>query len=70
MFLHCLIVLHVQYKDPPVSWFQKRVRGNLNLLNDHAAKKLSEVNLIQVQYLRTGEDWRNLPDKKVIVMNV
>ncbi|XP_019171500.1 PREDICTED: DNA (cytosine-5)-methyltransferase 1-like [Ipomoea nil] len=53
------------YKGNPVSWFQKRIRGNQSVLNDHTTKKLTEINLIQCLYLSPGEDWRNLPDKKI-----
>nr|GMC78621.1 DNA (cytosine-5)-methyltransferase [Ipomoea batatas] len=54
------------YKSDPISWFQKRVRGNhQNILTDHITKKLTETNLIQCLYLSAGQDWRDLPDKKI-----
>ncbi|CAA3027627.1 DNA (cytosine-5)-methyltransferase 1B-like [Olea europaea subsp. europaea] len=57
----------LQYKGEPISWFQKKIRGNMEVLKDHIAKEMNELNLIRCQRIpkRPGADWRDLPDEKV-----
>lgn len=57
----------VQYKSEPTSWFQKKIRGDILVLNDHISKEMNELNLIRCQRIpkRPGADWRDLPDEKV-----
>lgn len=57
-----------QYKYEPVSWFQKRIRGDTLVLTDHISKELNELNHIRCQRIpkRPGADWRNLPEEKVL----
>eukprot|EP00257_Ricinus_communis_P015938 XP_015573958.1 DNA (cytosine-5)-methyltransferase 1 isoform X1 [Ricinus communis] len=58
---------NMEYKNDPVSWFQKRIRGNMVTLTDHISKEMNELNLIRCQKIpkRPGADWRDLPDEKV-----
>lgn len=60
-------VLVLQYSDPPVSWFQKQIRGNETALYDHIAKEMNELNLERCKHIPKypGADWRTLPDIKV-----
>lgn len=57
----------VEYKGDPVSWFQKKMRGNAMVLSDHISKEMNELNLIRCQRIpkRPGADWRDLPEEKV-----
>lgn len=57
----------MQYQGDPVSWFQKKIRGNAIVLSDHISKEMNELNLIRCQHIpkRPGADWRDLPDEKV-----
>ncbi|XP_073138246.1 DNA (cytosine-5)-methyltransferase 1B-like [Henckelia pumila] len=57
----------IEYQSDPISWFQKKIRGNMEVLNDHIAKEMNELNLIRCQRIprRPGADWRDLPDEKV-----
>lgn len=57
----------MQYKSEPISWFQKKIRGDILVLNDHISKEMNELNLIRCQRIpkRPGADWRDLPDEKV-----
>lgn len=58
---------NIEYQSDPVSWFQKRIRGNSIVLSDHISKEMNELNLIRCQRIpkRPGADWRDLPDEKV-----
>ncbi|XP_073138659.1 DNA (cytosine-5)-methyltransferase 1B-like isoform X4 [Henckelia pumila] len=58
---------NMEFQSEPISWFQKKIRGNMELLNDHIAKEMNELNLIRCQRIPTcpGADWRDLPDEKV-----
>ncbi|VFQ73766.1 unnamed protein product [Cuscuta campestris] len=57
----------MEYQGDPVSWFQKKIRGNAMVLSDHISKEMNELNLIRCQRIprRPGSDWRDLPDEKV-----
>ncbi|GFY94673.1 DNA methyltransferase 2 [Actinidia rufa] len=57
----------ITYKDEPVSWFQKKIRGHTPVLTDHISKEMNELNLIRCRRIpkRPGADWRDLPDEKV-----
>ncbi|XP_057806538.1 DNA (cytosine-5)-methyltransferase 1B-like [Salvia miltiorrhiza] len=57
----------LEYQSDPISWFQKKIRGNLNILTDHISKEMNELNLIRCQKIpkRPGADWRDLPEEKV-----
>ena len=59
----------MQYGGEPVSWFQKKIRGNMMALNDHISKEMNELNLIKCQHIpkRPGCDWHDLPDEKVVL---
>ncbi|CAA2934361.1 DNA (cytosine-5)-methyltransferase 1B-like [Olea europaea subsp. europaea] len=61
----------LQYKGEPISWFQKKIRGNMEIINDHISKEMNELNLIRCQRIpkRPGADWRDLPDEKVKLSN-
>ncbi|KDO42173.1 hypothetical protein CISIN_1g046713mg [Citrus sinensis] len=56
------------YKSEPVLWFQKKIRGDMLVLNDHISKAMSELNLIRCQKIpkQPGSDWRVLPSEKVV----
>ncbi|CAL5329867.1 unnamed protein product [Camellia sinensis] len=56
----------MEYNDEPVSWFQKKIRGDTLALTDHITKEMNELNLIRCQRIprRPGADWRDLPDEK------
>nr|ACX83569.1 DNA methyltransferase [Hieracium piloselloides] len=57
----------IEYKNEPVSWFQKRIRGDTSVLTDHISKEMNELNVIRCQRIpkRPGADWRDLPEEKV-----
>ncbi|CBI27717.3 unnamed protein product, partial [Vitis vinifera] len=57
----------LEYQNGPVSWFQKKIRGNMMVLTDHISKEMNELNLIRCQKIpkQPGADWRSLPDEKV-----
>ncbi|KAK9287513.1 hypothetical protein L1049_015934 [Liquidambar formosana] len=57
----------MEYKNEPVSWFQKKIRGNMLVLTDHISKEMNELNLIRCQTIPKcpGADWHDLPDTKV-----
>lgn len=57
----------IEYKNEPVSWFQKRIRGDASVLTDHISKEMNELNVIRCQRIpkRPGADWRDLPEEKV-----
>lgn len=61
-----------QYKNEPVSWFQKMIRGDMMALTDHISKEMNELNLIRCQKIPKcpGADWRDLPDEKVIPLSL
>ncbi|XP_015580058.1 DNA (cytosine-5)-methyltransferase 1B isoform X1 [Ricinus communis] len=61
----------MQYKNEPVSWFQKTIRGDALVLTDHISKEMNELNLIRCKRIpkHPGADWRDLPDKKVKLSN-
>uniref|UniRef100_A0A8R7QJG5 Cytosine-specific methyltransferase n=1 Tax=Triticum urartu TaxID=4572 RepID=A0A8R7QJG5_TRIUA len=57
----------IEYGGEPISWFQKKIRGDTLSLSDHISKKMNEVNLIRCKHIpkRPGCDWHDLPDEKV-----
>lgn len=57
----------MEYKYDPVSWFQKRIRGDMLVITDHISKELNELNHIRCQRIPKcpGADWRDLPEEKV-----
>ncbi|KAL5196611.1 hypothetical protein ABZP36_000123 [Zizania latifolia] len=57
----------LEHEGEPISWFQKKIRGNTIALNDHISKEMNELNLIRCQHIpkRPGCDWHDLPDEKV-----
>nr|XP_009408799.2 PREDICTED: DNA (cytosine-5)-methyltransferase 1B-like [Musa acuminata subsp. malaccensis] len=57
----------IDYGSEPTSWFQKQIRGNTMVLNDHISKEMNELNLVRCQHIpkRAGADWHDLPDEKV-----
>ena len=57
----------LQYGNDPISWFQKKIRGDMVVLTDHISKEMNELNLIRCKKIpkRPGSDWRDLPDEKV-----
>ncbi|KAL7082283.1 hypothetical protein ACP275_14G089700 [Erythranthe tilingii] len=61
----------LQYQGEPISWYQKTIRGNMDVLIDHISKEMNELNLIRCQRIpkRPGCDWRDLPDEKVKLSN-
>uniref|UniRef100_A0A7N0U3N0 DNA (cytosine-5)-methyltransferase n=1 Tax=Kalanchoe fedtschenkoi TaxID=63787 RepID=A0A7N0U3N0_KALFE len=60
-------VTSMEYKDDPISWFQRKIRGDADSLTDHVSKEMNELNLIRCQKIpkRPGADWRDLPEEKV-----
>lgn len=63
--------INMEYQNDPVSWFQKKIRGNMAVLTDHISKEMNELNLIRCQKIpkRPGADWRDLPEEKVKLSN-
>lgn len=57
----------LEYQNEPVSWFQKKTRGEMLVLSDHISKEMNELNLIRCQKIpkRPGADWQDLPEEKV-----
>ncbi|KAF2532550.1 hypothetical protein F2Q70_00032200 [Brassica cretica] len=63
-----------EYGADPVSWFQKKIRGNMFVLTDHICKEMDETNLIRCKNIpkTPGADWRdlkNLKKKKIKLSN-
>ncbi|KAK1440400.1 hypothetical protein QVD17_06226 [Tagetes erecta] len=60
-------VTTTEYKSEPISWFQKRIRGDASVLTDHISKEMNELNVIRCKKIpkRPGADWRDLPEEKV-----
>ncbi|CAI8593488.1 unnamed protein product [Vicia faba] len=58
---------NMEYQSDPISWFQKKIRGNMAVLTDHISKEMNELNLIRCQKIpkRPGCDWRDLPEEKI-----
>lgn len=58
---------NMEYQNDPVSWFQKKIRGDMVVLTDHISKEMNELNLIRCQKIpkRPGADWRDLPEEKI-----
>ncbi|XP_024038718.1 DNA (cytosine-5)-methyltransferase 1A-like [Citrus clementina] len=61
----------MEYKSEPVPWFQKKIRADMLVLNDHISKAMSELNLMRCQKIpkQPGSDWRVLPSEKVRLSN-
>ncbi|XP_004287724.1 PREDICTED: DNA (cytosine-5)-methyltransferase 1-like [Fragaria vesca subsp. vesca] len=59
--------VNMEYESDPVSWFQKKIRGNMAVLTDHISKEMNELNLIRCKRIpkRPGADWKDLPEEKV-----
>ncbi|KAJ4916938.1 DNA (cytosine-5)-methyltransferase 1 [Raphanus sativus] len=59
--------INKEYQNDSISWFQKEIRGNKNVLIDHISQKMNEHNLIRCKRIpkRPGADWRDLPEEKV-----
>ncbi|KAK2367307.1 DNA (cytosine-5)-methyltransferase [Trifolium repens] len=62
---------NMEYQSDPVSWYQKKIRGNMAVLTDHISKEMNELNLIRCQKIpkKPGCDWRDLPDEKIKLSN-
>ncbi|XP_047318972.1 DNA (cytosine-5)-methyltransferase 1B-like isoform X2 [Impatiens glandulifera] len=60
-------VTSMKYGVDPISWFQKIIRDNMEVLTDHISKEMNEINLIRCKRIpiRPGADWRDLPNEKV-----
>ncbi|KAJ4965407.1 hypothetical protein NE237_017256 [Protea cynaroides] len=56
----------IDYQSEPVSWFQKRIRGNMLVLYDHISKEMNELNLFRCRRIpkHPGADWSDLPEDK------
>ncbi|CAM8988592.1 unnamed protein product [Rhodiola kirilowii] len=61
----------MEYENNPISWFQRKIRGDADVLTDHISKEMNELNLIRCQRIpkRPGADWRDLPEEKVKLSN-
>lgn len=66
-FKSLYIFICEQYKSEPISWFQKKIRGDASVLTDHISKEMNELNVIRCKKIpkRPGADWRDLPEEKV-----
>ncbi|KAH0923581.1 hypothetical protein HID58_023599 [Brassica napus] len=55
-----------EYGADPVSWFQKKIRGDMLVLTDHICKEMDETNLIRCENIpkTPGADWRDLKNLK------
>lgn len=51
----------VAYATEPQSNFQREMRGGLNCVYNHAAAKLSRVNLDRLEHIPQGGSWRDIP---------
>ncbi|CAJ1952413.1 unnamed protein product [Sphenostylis stenocarpa] len=62
---------NMEYQNDPVSWFQRKIRGEMVVLTDHISKEMNELNLIRCKKIpkRPGADWRDLPEEKVTLSN-
>ncbi len=49
------------YGTKPTCDFQLALRGNLNIVSNHSAPKLSEVNLERMKHIPAGGSWRDIP---------
>nr|GMC78622.1 DNA (cytosine-5)-methyltransferase 1B-like [Ipomoea batatas] len=61
----------MEYEGKPLSWFQKRVRGDMVHLIDHISKEMNQLNLTRCQKIPKcpGADWRDLPCVRVQLSN-
>ncbi|KAK6939353.1 DNA (cytosine-5)-methyltransferase 1, replication foci domain [Dillenia turbinata] len=61
----------LEYEGEPISWFQKKIRGNMAVCCDHISKEMNELNFIRCQRIpkRPGADWRDLPNEQIKLSN-
>ncbi len=55
--------LRCEFAGPPVSAFQKKIRGECTVLRDHVCKQMNELNLERCRCIPKevpGADWRCL----------
>ncbi|KAK1564400.1 hypothetical protein Q3G72_002431 [Acer saccharum] len=59
-------VTTMEYKNEPISWFQKKIRGDMLVLTDHISKEMNGVNVIRCRKIpkRPGADWCDLREEK------
>ncbi|KAK3229411.1 hypothetical protein Dsin_001292 [Dipteronia sinensis] len=62
----------MEYKNEPVSWFQKKIRGDMLVLTDHISKEMNELNVIRCRKIpkRSGADWHDLREEKDRIITV
>ena len=51
----------LSYASPPVSEFQRQLRGNATRVTQHAAPRLGKVNLERLVHIPQGGSWRDIP---------
>ena len=51
----------VLYRTPPTCEYQAGLRGAATKVANHAAPKLSKINLERMKYIPEGGSWRDLP---------
>ena len=51
------------YRYGPISDFQRYVRGQSNIIENHEAPRLATVNLERMKYIPEGGSWRDLPNR-------
>jgi DNA (cytosine-5)-methyltransferase 1 len=53
--------LGTRYKRPPQCAYQEAMRAGATELANHYAARLSKQNMARIQFLKPGQDWRDLP---------
>ncbi len=49
------------YRTHALSKYQSKLRGKSNLVNNHAAPRLAQINLERMKHIRQGGSWRDVP---------
>lgn len=50
-----------EYDKPPVSEFQRMMRGDQGVLYNHQSPNLGEINLKRLAFIKQGGSWRDIP---------
>lgn len=51
------------YRYDPISDFQRYVRGQNSIIENHAPPRLAKINLERMKYIPEGGSWRDLPNR-------
>ena len=51
----------LKYATPPQSDYQAELRGDVSIVLNHTAPRLSAVNIERMKHIRQGGSWRDIP---------